>query len=90
MKPRITINLTAEGDFEIWLNPEGRDLLVRELNHLSEKSDHFHFGPAKIGEVETSSRAYRADDELLEYGKVYFRPDAWDEEHFPHVMGGPA
>jgi hypothetical protein len=31
MKPRITINLTPDGEFQIWLNPEGRDLLVREL-----------------------------------------------------------
>jgi hypothetical protein len=23
----------------------------------------------------------------LEYGKVLFRPDGWDAEHYPHVMG---
>lgn len=45
MKPRITVNLTADGEFEIWLNPEGRDLLVRELQHLSEQSEHFHLAP---------------------------------------------
>jgi hypothetical protein len=83
MKPRITINLTADGHFEIWLNEEGRDLLVRELQHLNEKSEHFHFGPAGIGEVEVSSRAYRVDDKVLEYGKVYFRTDAWDKEYYP-------
>jgi hypothetical protein len=59
MAARITINLTAKGELEIWLNEEGRDLLVRELQHLSEKSDHFHFGPAEIGEVEVSSLRYR-------------------------------
>jgi len=31
MAPRITLNLTADGELEIWLNPEGRDLLVKEL-----------------------------------------------------------
>lgn len=86
MAARITISLTAKGELEIWLNEEGRDLLVRELQHLSEKSDHFHFGPAEIGEVEVSSVPYRSNDRILEYGKVYFRTDAWDREHFPHVL----
>jgi hypothetical protein len=86
MAARITINLTAKGELEIWLNEEGRDLLVRELQHLSEESDHFHFGPAEIGEVEVSSLRYRSNDRILEYGKVYFRTDAWDREFFPHVL----
>jgi hypothetical protein len=25
MAARITVNLNAKGEFEIWLNPEGRD-----------------------------------------------------------------
>ena len=83
MAPRITLNLTANGELEIWLNPEGRDVLVKELQGLSERNDHFHFGPS--GEVEVSSRTYRSDDKLL-HGKVLFRPDAWDVEHFPHVI----
>jgi hypothetical protein len=29
MAARITVNLNAKGEFEIWLNPEGRDVLVR-------------------------------------------------------------
>jgi hypothetical protein len=87
MKSRITVNLTAEGEIEIWLNEQGRDLLVRELQHLSEKSDHFHLGPPDIGEVEISSRAYRADDTIVEYGKVLFRTDEWDKKYFPHVLG---
>lgn len=86
MAPRITINLTAKGLLEIWLNEEGRDLLVRELQHLSEKSDHFHLGPAETGEVVVSSLPYRADDQILEYGTVYFRTDAWDREFFPHLF----
>ena len=86
MAARITINLTATGELEIWLNEQGRDLLVRELQHLSEKSDHLHFGSAGIGEVEVSSQPYRSNDRILEYGKVYFRTDAWDRESFPHVL----
>jgi hypothetical protein len=87
MAPRITLNLTADGELEIWLNPKGRDLLVKELQGLSEGNDHFHFGPSPSGEVEVSSPAYRSNDKLLEYGKVLFRPDEWDVEHYPHVMG---
>ena len=86
MVARITLNLTATGEFELWLNEEGRDRFVRELQHLSEKSDHFHLGPKDIGEVEVSTIAYRPDDKVLEYGKVLFRADAWDEKYFPHVM----
>jgi hypothetical protein len=86
MSPRITVNLTANGEFEIWLNPQGRDLLVSELQRLSEKNDHFHLGPKKMSEVEISSTRYRPDDKVLEYGKVLFRPDPWDRQHFPHVF----
>jgi len=86
MVPRITLNLSANGEVEIWLNPEGRDVLVKELQALSETSDHFHLGPAPVGEVKVSSRPYRRDDQLLEHGKVLFRTDAWDAKHFPHVL----
>jgi predicted AlkP superfamily pyrophosphatase or phosphodiesterase len=48
MKPRITINTTKDGEIEIWLNPAGRDVLVRELLALNEKSEHFHFNPEEI------------------------------------------
>ncbi len=86
MSARITFNLAANGEFEIWLNEQGRDLLVRELQQLGEKNDHFHLGPADIGEVEVSSRPYRPDDRVFEYGKVHFRTDAWDKQYFPHVL----
>jgi hypothetical protein len=86
MKPRITINLDAQGSLEIWLNELGRDLLIRELENLSAKNDHFHIGPAGSRELEVSSRAYRSDDKLIEYGKVLFRTDEWDEQYYPHVM----
>ena len=69
MAPRITLNLTADGELEIWLNPEGRDVLVKELQGLSERNDHFHFGPSPSGEVEVSSRAYRPDESSWSMGK---------------------
>ena len=86
MKPRITINTTPSGEIEIWLNEQGRDLLVRELQALDEKNDHFHLSPLEF--VETSTRAYRSTDTTLEYGKVLFRTDEWDRRHYPHVMEG--
>ena len=87
MKPRITINTNEDGELEIWINEAGRDLLVKELQHLSEKSDHFHFGPQDLGgEVPIQGRAYRDGDQLIEWGKVLFRPDEWDARYFPHVL----
>lgn len=87
MKPRITINTNSDGELEMWLNPAGRDLLGRELQSLSEGSDHFHFGPADLdGEVPVQSTAYRDGDKVIEWGKVMFRPNGWDAEHFPHVL----
>ena len=87
MKPRITINSTEEGELEIWLNEAGRDLLVKELQQLSESSDHFHLGPEALdGEVPVQTRAYREGDQIIEWGKVMLRPDEWDAEHFPHVL----
>ena len=89
MPARITMNLNASGEFELWLNPEGRDALVKKLQGLSETSDHFHLGPPSVSEVEVSVRPYRSDDQLLTWGKILFRTDAWDAEYFPHVLDHP-
>ncbi len=89
MCARITINMSEAGELEIWLNEEGRDLLVRELKRLSERSDHVRLAPEDMGDVELSNRPYRDTDNIIEWGKVMFRPDAWDERHFPHVLGPP-
>lgn len=87
MSPRITIN-RKDGELQIWLNPEGRDLLVQELLRLSEQNDHFHLMPEDMdGEVPTRSRAYDPDAEIIQWGKVLFRPDEWDARYFPHVLG---
>ena len=42
MDARITIDIAEDGDFEIWLNEKGRDLLVRALLALDERNDHVH------------------------------------------------
>ena len=89
MKPRITINSNTDGELEIWLNEAGRDLLVTELQQLSEGSDHFHLGPEEFGgEVPVQTRPYRDGDKIIEWGKVMLRPDRWDAEYFPHVLEG--
>lgn len=87
MKPRITIEVNSDGELEILINELGRDLLVDELKRLSETSDHFHLGPEEYGgEVPTQRRAYSEGDKVIEWAKVLYRPDAWDAEHFPHVL----
>ena len=90
-RPRITISLDEESVLEVWLNEAGRDLLVRELQGLSRRSDHFHLRPEPFdGEVPVRTMAYRDGDRIVEWGKVMLRPDDWDEEHFPHVLGHQA
>ncbi len=86
MKPRITINTTKDGEFEIWVNEAGRDLLVEELQALNTRHDHFHLQPEGFVDVPTQNRAYRESDQLFEWGKVLFRPDEWDQKYYPHVF----
>jgi hypothetical protein len=75
MPARITINRVGV-ELQIWANPEGRDLLVRELQQLSEKSDHFHFMPEDMdGEVPARNCAYAAKKPGLE-GMVGLLPGA--------------
>ena len=90
MKPRITLSVTEDGEFELAVNEAGRDLLVRELQRLSETSDHVHFAPDEdLGEVVVSTKPYRPTDRVLEWGKLLYRPDTWDRRYFPHVMDDP-
>lgn len=87
MKPRITISTSEDGQLEICLNDAGRDLLVKELQRLSEDSDHFQLGPEHLdGEVPVQVIPYRNSDQIIEWGKVMFRPDNWDAKYFPHVL----
>ena len=87
MTPRITLTVTEGGEFELAVNEAGRDLLVYELQGLSETNDHVHLAPDEdLGELVVSTRPYRPTDKVLTWGKLLFRPDAWDKQHFPHVM----
>ncbi|MEY9181630.1 hypothetical protein ABIG06_003311 [Bradyrhizobium sp. USDA 326] len=87
MAARITLDINSAGEFELWLNPEGRDLLVKQLLALSETNEHFHLIPSEVpSDVEISTRPYRPSDKLLEYGKVLFRLDEWDARDFPYVL----
>ena len=87
MKPRITLIRSSTGELEIWINPEGRDLIVKELKHLDASSDHFHLGAEEYeSEVPLQVVPYRDGDVIFESAKVMFRLDEWDAEYFPHVM----
>lgn len=87
MRPRITISKNENKEIEIWINEAGRDLLVRELSGLSESNDHFHLtSDAVVSGVLLEKIPYRDTDEVFEWGKVLFRPDAWDKIYFPHVL----
>ncbi|MDD1534116.1 MULTISPECIES: hypothetical protein [unclassified Bradyrhizobium] len=87
MAARITLDINSAGEFELWHNPEGRDLLVKQLLALNETNEHFHLMPSEVpSDVEVSTRPYRPSDKLLEYGKVLFRLDEWDARDFPHVL----
>jgi hypothetical protein len=86
-KERITISLTKGGELQIMLNEAGRDRLVKELQRLSTDSDHFHLDPDGMIDVQVSKIPYNEGDQVLEWGKVCFRPDDWDARYFPHVLG---
>jgi hypothetical protein len=87
MKPRITVNTTKDDQIEIWLNEAGRDLLVKQLLGLNEHNEHLHLGIWPLVDIELANRPYRPTDSVLQAGKVYFRTDEWDRQHFPHVLG---
>jgi D-alanine-D-alanine ligase-like ATP-grasp enzyme len=90
MGARITISRNRDGVLEIWLNPDGRDLLVQELQRLDEKHEHFHLMPEEVEcGIPVQVRPYGKDDEIIEYAKVLFRPDTWDARYFPHVLEEP-
>lgn len=89
---RVTVSIRRDGAFEIWLNEAGRDLLVKELLGLDRVNDHVHL--AHIAEPENAPTdvvlsvvPYCDDDICMKRGKILFRPDDWDREYFPHVMG---
>jgi hypothetical protein len=92
MKARVTVCVCEDGTFEILLNEAGRDLMVKELQRLDRRWDHFHLDHftdpdiADATELPLAAIPYRDGDKCLEHGKILFRPDDWDREHFPHVL----
>jgi hypothetical protein len=87
MKSRITLSLSEDGQFQISLNEAGRDELVELLQSLDRNHDHIHFAPEDHNlDCTVSDIPYRPTDRVFAWGKVSFRPDDWDREHFPHVI----
>jgi hypothetical protein len=85
--PRITFSRSPDGFLQIWMNPAGRDLFVEQLQGLSELNDHVHIMPEDMDpELPARKHAYTPGDEVMEWGKVLLRPDAWDAQYFPHVL----
>jgi hypothetical protein len=84
--PRITMSLTAGGEFEIYLNDEGRNLLIQKLQSLGEKNDHFHMAAWYDAAVELRKTAYRPSDKIIDSAKILFRTDEWDRQYYPHVL----
>jgi hypothetical protein len=93
-KPRITFAVRKDEQGEptevfLYVNPEGRDQLIAELQHLSASagSDHFHMQPDElIAEVTTGAIPYEEGEIIPWHVKVLFRTDDWDRQDFPHVM----
>ena len=66
MAARIHINRNRYGEVELWLNEEGRELLVQELRKLGPEHDHFHLGPSgQETEVPLQKVPYRYEDEVF-------------------------
>ena len=88
MAARMTINTSSDGELQIWLNEEGRDLLVKNLQKLSQTNDHFHLDPYATSGMQLSEKPYRDGDNVFEWAKIMLRTDDWDTRYFPHVLGG--
>lgn len=94
MKPRITIVRTSGAkkdtpSVQIYMNPAGRDLLVKQLSALSDDQEHLHLWPEKWGDSDIPLRTtpYNSREEIVvEDVKILLRLDSWDQQYFPHVM----
>lgn len=87
--PSITIEVPNAGNPEevfVYLNPEGVEQLISDLQNLSEKRDHFHLFSEDWGGDDLSTEKYDAKATTVKHLKVMFRLDEWDEKYFPHVM----
>ena len=94
-EPRMTIELHGSEDegreVQLYLNEPALETLIRELTALSRQSDHTHFLAPDWGEENNvvSLVPYNSGTDTAGHLKVMFRPDDWDREHYPHVMGKP-
>jgi hypothetical protein len=87
MKPRITLSVSSTGQLELFVNPEGRDELVKWLLKLDAKNEHFHLGSTEYGaELDIGMVAYGQSDRVIPTAKVMLRLDEWDHKYYPHVM----
>jgi len=95
-KPLITVAYTRGEDGQpdevlFYMNPEGRDLLVKELSNLDERWDHIHLQDEESTiELPLQTKAYRADEQIVYAVKMMLRPEEWDRKHFPHVLENKA
>jgi len=89
VKPLVTLSLRADGELELWLNHEGRDLLVRKLMALDDQNDHLHMMPPEwvAGEIVLSQRSFREADTIITSAKVLLRSEDWYRTRFPDGGG---
>jgi hypothetical protein len=92
-RPRITLDIDQGPDGKpnelcIYVNESGRMALIELLQGLSATSDHEHLLARSwsLDDIGLDEVAYRDEARVIDAAKILFRPDAWDEEHYPKVM----
>ena len=89
---RITVGVNQESDgiiseVVLYLNESGTNDLIRELQSLSEQSDHFHLFSKMIDDDGIlRTKTYSENEKTSPALKVCFRPDKWDREFYPEVF----
>ena len=94
-RARVTFDLDYDadgnpGELCIWMNPEGRDKLVKLLQELTPQWEHSHLLARSWGlsELALDEVAYRDGAKVLGAVKVQLRLDEWDAQFAPHVLTG--
>ncbi len=85
----IAMDVDPDGELRIYVNPEGREWLVKELQRLSAENDHFHLFSPEWGGDDLNNVPYDDKDRIVHGAKVLLRLDEWDQQYFPHVMKRP-
>jgi len=93
-KPRITVSYTTGEDgkpdeVRFYMNPGGRDLLVKKLARLNDRDEHLHLQDEEWTiEVPLQMKAYVPEREsVIAAVKMMLRLEEWDRQYFPHVLG---